>query len=497
MHLISETYKQHQHCELMAQFMQTAATHTIDGVPVEGVELFDVINPATASAFARAPDASREQLDLAVLAARRAFEKWRTVPAEERRAMLRGFAAAIRAQTQELAQLLTREQGKPLAAAIREIEGTASRIEGLLPFELTPETLRSDETGRVVLDYQPLGVVGAIAPWNSPVLLGVQIAAQALVAGNSVILKPSPFTPLATLKLGEIAGRSLPRGLFNTLSGGNELGRWMTEHAGIDKIGFVGSIATGKKVMASAAASNLKRVSLELGGNDAAIVLDDADVDAIAPKIFWSAFINSGQRCMAIKRVLVHESLLEPLGWALARLANEVNIGDGFEPAVELGPVQNRPQFERVLGLIEDALKRGGRALAGGAALDRPGYFIAPTVITGVAEGTPLVDEEQFGPVLPLLTFTDIDAAVARANATRFGLGASVWSGHPERAADIARRLEAGTVWINTHGGSVPEVPFGGFKESGLGRGLGLMGVKSYAEARVLHLPGVIYCSTE
>ena len=406
-----------------------------------------------------------------------------------RREILLGFAAAIRAEAHSLAQLLTREQGKPLAASIREIESTAARIEGLLPFELIPETLRNDERGRVVLDYQPLGVVGAIAPWNSPVLLATQIAAQALVTGNSVILKPSPFTPLATLKLGEIAARTLPRGLFNTLSGGNELGRWMTEHAGIDKIGFVGSVATGKRVLASAAASNLKRVSLELGGNDAAIVLADADVDAIASKLFWSAFVNSGQRCMAIKRVLVHESLLDRLGSALAQLANQAKVGDGFEPGVELGPVQNRPQFERVLGLITNALTHGGRALAGGAALDRPGYFIAPTVVTNIAEGTPLVDEEQFGPVLPLLSFTGIDEAVARANATRFGLGASVWSGDPECAADIARRLEAGTVWINSHGGSVPEIPFGGCKESGIGRGMGLIGLKSYVE------PRVIYCS--
>lgn len=469
--------------------MQTAATHTIDGAPVEGVGFFDVINPATASAFARAPDASREQLDLAVTAARRAFEHWRAVPAEGRRKILSGFAASIRAQAHELAPLLTREQGKPLAASIREIEATAGRIDGLLSFQLTAETLRSDARGRVVLEYQPLGVVGAIAPWNSPLLLGVQIAAQALVAGNSVILKPSPFTPLATLKLGEIAGRTLPRGLFNTLCGGNELGRWMTEHAGIDKIGFVGSIATGKRVLASAAGSNLKRVSLELGGNDAAIVLADADVDAIAQPLFWGGFVNSGQRCMAIKRVLVHESLIDRLGSALARLANRAKVGDGFEPDVELGPVQNRPQFERVLGLIEDALRRGGRALSGGTALDRPGYFIAPTIITGVAEGTPLVDEEQFGPVLPLLAFTGIDEAVARANATRFGLGASVWSEDPKRAADVARRLEAGTIWVNTHGGSMADIPFGGCKESGVGRGLGLMGLKSYAEPRVLHLP--------
>jgi acyl-CoA reductase-like NAD-dependent aldehyde dehydrogenase len=469
--------------------MEATATHTIDGNPVEGIQFFDVINPATASAFAQAPDASRAQLDQAVEAARRAFESWRAVPHERRREMLLGFAAAIRSETESLARLLTREQGKPLAAAVREVQASAARIEGLVSFELTPETLRTDARGRVVLDYQPMGVVGAIAPWNSPLVLATQIAAQALVTGNSVIVKPSPFTPLATLRLGEIAARTLPRGLFNTLSGGNELGRWMTEHTGIDKIGFVGSVATGKRVLASAATSNLKRVSLELGGNDAAIVLADADVDSIAPRLFWSAFVNSGQLCMAVKRVLVHESVIERLGSALARLANQVKVGDGFEPGVELGPIQNRPQFERVQGLIKNALLRGGQALAGGAALDRPGYFIAPTVITGVTEGTPLVDEEQFGPVLPLLTFTEVEEAVTRANASRFGLGASVWGGDPQRAADIARRLEAGTVWVNSHGGATPEIPFGGFKESGVGRGLGLIGLKSYVEPRVLHLP--------
>jgi acyl-CoA reductase-like NAD-dependent aldehyde dehydrogenase len=469
--------------------MQAPARHTIGGEPVDGTRFFDVINPATGSAFAQAPDATRAQLDQAVEAARGAFGRWRSVPHSRRREILLAFAAAIRADTEGLSRLLTREQGKPLAAAVREVQITAARIEGLVGFELTPETLRSDERGRVVLDYQPLGVVGAIAPWNAPLVLATQIAAQALVAGNSVIVKPSPFTPLATLRLGEIAARTLPQGLFNTLSGGNDLGGWMTEHAGIDKIGFVGSVATGKRVLASAAMSNLKRVSLELGGNDAAIVLADADVESIAPALFRSAFVNSGQICMAVKRVLVHESLIERLGAALARLARAARVGDGFEPGVELGPIQNRPQFERVLGLMKDALQRGGQALAGGSALARPGYFVAPTVMIGVAEGTPLVDEEQFGPVLPLLTFTEIDEAVTRANATRFGLGASVWSADPQRAADIAHRLEAGTVWVNSHGGAAPEIPFGGFKESGVGRGMGLIGLRSYAEPRVLHLP--------
>ena len=466
-------------------------TLTIDGNRVAGETMFDVVNPATAGVFAQAPDATRAQLDLAVVAARRAFESWRTKTPGERRDVLVAFADEIRSETESLSRLLTCEQGKPLSASVREVQMTAERLESLMSFEVNRETLRDDSMGRVVLDYQPLGVVGAIAPWNSPLVLAIQIAAQALVSGNSVIVKPSPFTPLTTLRLGEIAARTLPRGLFNTLSGGNELGQWMTEHRGIDKIGFVGSIATGKRVLASAAASNLKRVSLELGGNDAAIVLDDADVDSIAPRLFSGAFVNSGQRCMAIKRVFAHESIADRLCQALAELARRAKVGGGFEPDVELGPVQNRPQFERVLALIGEALAGGGRALSGGGALGRPGYFIAPTVITGVCEGTRLVDEEQFGPVLPVLTFRSPEEAVTRANATRFGLGASVWSGDPVRATDMACRLEAGTVWINSHAGASPEIPFGGWKESGVGRSMGLLGIKSYMEARVLHLPRV------
>jgi len=464
-------------------------TLTIDGEQVAGETTFGVVNPATGSVFAQAPDATRAQLDQSVAAARRAFEGWKKTSVAQRREAMLAFANEVRAQSDSLARLLTTEQGKPLSAANREVRVTAERLEKLAVYEVGDEVLRSDGTSRVVLDYQPMGVVGAIAPWNSPLVLATQITAQALISGNSVIVKPSPFTPLTTLRLGEIAGRTLPRGVFNTLSGGNDLGQWMTEHPGIDKIGFVGSVATGKRVMASAAASNLKRVSLELGGNDAAIVLDDADIDAIAPRLFWSAFVNSGQICMAIKRVFAHEAIAEHLAAALADIARRAKVGDGLDPDVELGPVQNRPQYERVLGLIEDALVRGGRALSGGGALNRPGYFIAPTVITGIREGVRLVDEEQFGPVLPVMTFNTIDEAVQRANATRFGLGASVWSGSPLRAAEVACRLQAGTVWVNAHGGAAADIPFGGFKESGMGRAMGMMGIKSYMEARVLHLP--------
>ncbi len=459
---------------------------SIGGVGVAAASAFPVIDPATGEAFAMAPDASRDQLDLAVAAARTAFSDWRRTDVATRRATIGAFAAAIRAEAEPLAALLTREQGKPLAAARREVAVTADRLDGAAALDIGGGPLRDGPWGPVRIDYVPMGVVGVIAPWNAPLILAMQMVAQALAAGNAVVVKPSPFTPLSTLYLGQIAARTLPPGLVNTLSGGNDLGQWMTNHPGIDKIAFVGSTVTGKRVMEAAAAS-LKRVSLELGGNDAAIVLDDVDVAAVAPKLFASAFVNSGQICMAVKRIFAQSAIADALAEAMAELARKSRVGGGFEPDVELGPVQNQPQFDKVLALIQDARTHGGRILAGGGALDRPGYFIAPTIVTGLREGTRLVDEEQFGPVLPILSFDSEEEAVTRANATRFGLGASVWSADPVRAAALARQLEAGTVWINAHGGAAPDLPFGGFKESGIGRGLGVAGLRSYTEIRVLH----------
>jgi len=466
--------------------MSARLTMTIGGEPVDTADSLDVIDPAFGTVFAAAPDAGREHLDQAVVAARAAFASWRMTSFDERRSAIGRFAAALRDEIEPIAELLTREQGKPLASSRRELTATADRLEALAGIESHGGIVREDPAGAVRIDYVPMGVVGIIAPWNAPVLLAMQLVGQALAAGNAVVVKPSPLTPLATLAVGAIAGRTLPPGLVNTLSGGNALGEWMTAHPGIDKIGFVGSTATGKRVMASAAGT-LKRVSLELGGNDAAIVLDDADVAAIAPKLFWSAFMNSGQICMAAKRIYVHASRHDELVAALADEAKRVRVGNGLDAGIELGPVQNRDQFEKVLAILADARASGATIAAGGAAIVGPGYFIAPTIVTNIAEGARLVDEEQFGPVLPILRFVDDDEAVARANATRFGLGASVWGCDLARARRVADRLEAGTVWINSHGGASPDLPFGGFKESGIGRGLGQMGIRSYMEARVVH----------
>jgi acyl-CoA reductase-like NAD-dependent aldehyde dehydrogenase len=463
--------------------------HLIDGSLETSDESFDVINPATGEAFTRCPDASRDQFERAVGAARRAFAGWSKTGFEERRDLLNRFCDAIQGRSDELAALLTTEQGKPLAAAKAEIERAVYIVRHLITIPMEPEVMRDDATGRVELRYKPLGVVGAITPWNVPIIMAAPKIASALYTGNTIVLKPSPYTPLTTLRLGDIGRDIFPPGVLNILAGGNDLGQWMTEHPGIDKINFTGSVATGKKVMASASA-NMKRLTLELGGNDAAIVLNDVDPKAIAARLFQAAFANSGQVCQAIKRLYVHQDVYEALAGELAAIARSVKVGDGFEEGVVCGPVQNRAQYRHVLEILDDTASQPGvRILAGGRAIDRPGYFIAPTVVADIAEGTRLVDEEPFGPVLPVIRFNDLEDAIARANDTRFGLGASVWTNDLEKGAEVAARLESGVAWVNHHVGTAPEYPFGGIKESGMGRSNGEMGLKRNMEPQLIVLP--------
>jgi len=462
--------------------------HTIDGRAAPAVGRFDVVNPATAEVFAQAPDATREQLDQTVAAARRAQPAWAALALNERRRRLLALGDALLAHQDELATLITLEQGKPLARSRDEVARAATQLQRLVTLELPVEVMKDDASGRIELHHRPLGVVGAITPWNMPLVLSVPKAVHALYMGNTVVIKPSPYTPLAALRLGEIARDLFPPGVLNVVAGGNELGRWMTEHEGFDKISFTGSVATGKRVMASAAGT-LKRVTLELGGNDAAIVLDDVDPKAIAKRLFGAAFINSGQICMAIKRLYVPDALHDALCEELAAIAKATRIGDGFEPDVELGPVQNAAQYRIVLELLEDARRAGGRFLSGGHALDRPGYFIAPTVVASLTEGSRLVDEEPFGPVLPVLRYADVEDALRRANGTRYGLSGSVWTSDPARGAALAVRLEVGTAWVNQHVGLDAHVPFGGAKASGLGCEYGIEGLKHYTQSLAVFMP--------
>lgn len=443
-----------------------------------------MINPATAEVFDHAPLASRAQLEQAVAAAGRAFAGWAETPVAERKARLHAIADAIMANAGTLAELLTREQGKPLAQARREVGGMAGFFRYATTLDL-PERRYTDADGRdVTIQHRPLGVVAAIIPWNFPLMTIAFKVPFALLAGNTVIIKPAPTTPLSTLKFGEIVADLVPPGVINIIADDNDLGDAISSHPGIRKITFTGSTVTGRRVMASAAGT-LKRLTLELGGNDAAIVLDDVDADAAIPALFRAAFFNSGQVCLALKRLYVQDGVYDRITAGLARLADAAKLGDGQEPDVEFGPVQNRMQFDKLKDLLDEA--RGqGTVLAGGQPGNGPGYFIPLTIVGDMQDGTRLVDEEQFGPILPVIRFSDPEEVLKRSGETDFGLGASIWSGDVDRARAMAERVEAGTVWINKHSDLAPHIPFGGAKQSGIGIEFGQEGLAEFTQIRVI-----------
>ncbi|MEV7379579.1 aldehyde dehydrogenase family protein [Streptomyces lydicus] len=469
----------------MTHDLTTASDMMIGGQSVASQARFGVVNPATGKVFAEAPDCSREQLDMAMNAAEKAAASWRA-DENARRVAIRQAADTLLADQQDLAAVLSAEQGKPFKAACYEVAETARWMKAATDLELPRTVVQDDATAYADIRHRPLGVVAAITPWNFPLLLAGWKLGPALLAGNTVVLKPSPFTPLSTLRLGELLASVLPPGVVNVVSGGDELGAWMTSHPAVRKISFTGSVPTGKAV-AAAAAPDLKRITLELGGNDAAIVLDDADPAAVERGLFWGAFINNGQICAGIKRIYVPEKLHDGIVEALAQRARSVRVGAGTEEGVQLGPIQNRPQFERVQGLVKEALAGGARAAAGGKAMDRPGYFFEPTILTGAAEGTRIVDEEQFGPAVPVIPYRDVDDAIERANNTKYGLSGSVWSPDIERAAEVASRLHSGTGFVNDHLALGPHLPFGGTKWSGVGVENGSWGLEEFTELQVIY----------
>ncbi len=460
-------------------------TMTINGRAESADSTFEAYNPATEEVIATVPDASRAQLDAAVEAARQAFPAWSARPLAERQAFVAKIGDAIEANAEEFMRLLTSEQGKARAGAEWEIGGSAIWCREIAKQELPVHVAEETEDRVVETRRVPLGVVGAITPWNFPVLLAIWKIAPALVAGNTMVLKPSPFTPLCTLKLGELLRDILPAGVLNVVSGGNDLGAWMTAHPDIAKISFTGSTATGRKIMESSSV-NLKRITLELGGNDPAIVLPDVDPKSLAKELFWASFQNSAQFCVAAKRLYIHEDIYDDLRDALVDYAKTVKVGDGSQQGTDLGPIQNRMQFEKLKELLGDAKASGLNAVLGGEIPEGTGFFVPVTIYDNPPEDSRVVREEAFGPVLPLLKFTDVEEVIARANDTEYGLAASVWSNDSEKAKAIASRIEAGTVWINEIHSFSPHVAFGGHKQSGVGIENALDGLAEYTNSQTI-----------
>ncbi|MGQ7937515.1 aldehyde dehydrogenase family protein [Paraburkholderia sp. D1E] len=460
---------------------------SIDGQAVTASATFDVLNPASNTVLAKAPAASPEQIEAAIQGARNAFPAWAALGWDERESYLNCYADALDANKDELITLLTLEQGKPRhTMATTEVEGAIYWIREVAKRRIPVEVLEDNEQQVVQVQHTPLGVVGAITPWNVPVLLGLWKVAFALVTGNTVVLKPSPYTPLTSLRFGEIALKVLPSGVLNVLSGGNELGQIMTEHPHIAKISFTGSTATGQRVMASSA-GNLKRLTLELGGNDAAIVLPDADYKSIIPTLFWAAFDNSAQLCIAIKRLYVHTSIHAEFVSEFVAYAKTKSVGDGMDPATDLGPIQNRMQYEKLADLFEDVKNNDYRVALGGT-IDRSlaGNFVPVTIIDNPPESSRVVQEEPFGPILPILAYDDVEDVIRRANNSPFGLGGSVWGKNRDAAIAVANRLETGTVWVNQIHVYGVDIPFGGHKQSGLGVENGHEGLCEFTNTRTL-----------
>jgi acyl-CoA reductase-like NAD-dependent aldehyde dehydrogenase len=462
---------------------------TIGGESVAADSYTDIRNPAnTEEVVGQAPVGTKAHLDQAVDAAAKAFKSWRHSSDQERADACNAIAKVCTDNAEELAVLLTKEQGKPLGGLGSQFEmgGSAAWAGYTASISLEDKVLEDSDEKRIIQQRVPLGVVGSITPWNWPVMIAIWHIVPGVRTGNTVVIKPSPFTPLSTLRLVELINEQLPAGLVNVVSGGDELGAELTGHDGIDKIVFTGSIATGKKVMASAA-ERVAPVTLELGGNDAGIMLPGTDPAPFAEGMFFGSMINSGQTCGAMKRLYVHEDDLDKTVEALVGFAGNIPMGDGMEESSLLGPLQNERQFKRVIELVEDAKANGGKCVIGGEPMGGPNYFYPVTFVTGVSDGVRLVDEEQFGPVLPIITYTDVEDAIERANGLEFGLDASVWGSDKEETARVAARLEAGTVFINKHAEIAPNVPFGGIKCSGLGVEFGEEGLAAYTSIKIIN----------
>ncbi|WP_151702901.1 aldehyde dehydrogenase family protein [Nitrincola alkalilacustris] len=448
---------------------------------------FSVINPATGSALGECPAASAGQLEEAIAAASTAFATWQYTPESNITEMMNAIADKIEAHADELARIITLEQGKPLGLAQIEVGASAAWTRATAAMTLPVKTIEDSENRLIELHRKPLGVIGSITPWNWPLMIAIWHIVPAIRTRNTLVIKPSSFTPFNTLRLVELINEVLPAGVVNVVTGERDIGNTITGHPTLRKVVFTGSTPTGQTIMRNAA-SNLKRLTLELGGNDAGIVLPGTDLEKIAPAIFQTAFLNMGQTCAALKRLYVHESQYEEMCQRLSSIAKSQVVGSGLDEGVTFGPIQNKKQFDLVCTLVDDARESGARILTGGAPLNGPGYFYPPTIVADARDGMRLVNEEQFGPVLPVIRYTDLEDAITQANASESALGGSVWGNDIELASQIALRFECGTAWVNNHAEVLPHCPFGGCKMSGFGLEFGEEGLLEYTAPQLLNI---------
>lgn len=459
----------------------------IDGKKIVTTDTFDVINPATGLVFAKSPKASLDQLDQAVDAARRALPAWSALEDEKRVALLNRIAELIGQNQMELSKLITREQGKCQSGpgANFEVGGCIAWTQVTASLKLEKELVDDNSEDRIELFRKPIGVVGSITPWNWPLLIAVWHIMPALRVGCTVVIKPASYTPLSTLRMVEIINTILPPGVLNVVPGSSDIGNAMSAHKGIDKIVFTGSIPVGQTIM-ERAAKTLKSLTLELGGNDAGIILPGTNITPLLEPLFWGCFINAGQTCACLKRLYVHEDDYDRVCKEFADYVSRIPVGDGMDERNLIGPLCNAPQLNIIREYVEDAKNKGGKILCGGEPMPGSGYFYPLTLVADVTDDMDLVKEEQFGTALPIIKYKTVEEALKRSNSLSVGLGGSVWGNDPDAAKDIAQKLEAGTVWINTHGKLHPMAPFGGIKLSGVGSEFGPEGLKAYTTNQVV-----------
>ncbi|MBV8340754.1 MAG: aldehyde dehydrogenase family protein [Gammaproteobacteria bacterium] len=460
---------------------------TIGGKPAAAPGTFAVLNPADGSVITACPLGTPALVDAAVESARGAFCTWSSLSDKERVDKMLAVADLIDKHHAELSELVTREQGKTQSGpgANYEVHGAAAWLRVTAGLALPEEVIQDDAKGKIVVRRKPVGVVGSITPWNWPLIIAIWHIAPALRVGCTVVIKPSPYTPLSTLRVVELMNQVLPAGVVNAVTGDAEVGGHMALHRGIDKIVFTGSVATGKKVMANAA-QTLKRITLELGGNDAGIVLPGTHIEPLIEKLFWGCFINAGQTCAALKRLYVHADQYEEVVAKFAAYIEKVPVGNGLDPKNLIGPLSNRMQLDKVAAYVDDGRARGARIVTGGVRPDGPGFFYPLTVIADATDEMRVVREEQFGPVIPIIKYRTVDEAIHRANALEVGLGGSVWGNDTGEAARYASRLECGTAWVNQHAALHPLAPMGGVKSSGIGVEFNVDGLKEYTTVQVV-----------